>query len=84
MEGFLLYSKLAQSITENYIQKGIISEENRAVYRYGFEVLCSTIVYTLIFIIIAALSGLILPSLFFCWVFLSSENYAVDTTQKHI
>ena len=60
-----MYSKLAQSITENYIQKGIISEENRAVYRYGFEVLCSTIVYTLIFIIIAALSGLILPSLFF-------------------
>ena len=32
MEGFLLYNKLAQNITEQYIQKGIITEEKRAVY----------------------------------------------------
>lgn len=36
-----------------------------AVYRYGFEVLFSTIVYTLIFIIIAVISDSFLPSLFF-------------------
>lgn len=65
MEGFLLYNKLAQSITEQYIQKGIITEEKRAVYRYGFEVLFSTIVYTIIFIVITAISDSIFPSLFF-------------------
>ena len=28
MEGFLLYNKLAQNITERYIKKDIISEKN--------------------------------------------------------
>ena len=60
-----MYSKIAQNITERYIQKNIISEEKRAVYKYGFEVLFSTIVYTLIFIIIALLSYSVFPSLFF-------------------
>lgn len=66
-EGFLLYKKFADGITKCYIQKGIISEGERAVYRYGFEILFSTIVYTIIFIIISILCESIFPSLFF-WI----------------
>ena len=64
-----MYSKIAQNITERYVQKNIISEEKRAVYKYGFEVLFSTIVYTLIFIIIALLSRSVLPLCFWLGFF---------------
>lgn len=60
-----MYKKGARSITKQFIKHGSISEEKANVYAYGFEILISTIIYTIFFLITAAITGTLLESLLF-------------------
>lgn len=62
-----MYSKGARYITNHFIKQGKISEEKANVYAYGFEILISTIIYTIIFLITATISGTLLESFLF-WI----------------
>lgn len=60
-----MYKKLASVTTDYYIKRGVIEAEKQEVYRYGFEVLLSTFVYALIFIVTSIISKTLIPSLLF-------------------
>lgn len=62
-----MYKKISLLLTDKFIQKGVIEADKKAVYAYGFEILISTIFYTLIFIIAALITSSIIESVFF-WI----------------
>ena len=62
-----LYKKISLLLTDKFIQKGVIKADKKARYTYGFEILISTIFYTLIFIIAALVTSSIIESIFF-WI----------------
>lgn len=62
-----MYHKIANSLTCFFIKKKIITEEDKDVYCYGFEILISTIVYESIFLLVAILTHTIIASIGF-WV----------------
>lgn len=64
-----MYKKGARYITNQFIKHGNISEEKANVYAYGFEILISTIVYTIIFLITAAITNTLLESILFWFGF---------------
>lgn len=62
-----MYKKISLLLTNKFIQTGIIEADKKAVYAYGFEILISTIFYTLIFIFAALITNSIIESIFF-WI----------------
>lgn len=62
-----MYKKISLLITDKFIFKGIIDKDKRNVYSYGFEILISTALYTLIFILAAIITNSMMESIFF-WV----------------
>lgn len=60
-----MYKEFSEIAADHYIKHGIIKESKRDVYRYGFEVLLSTLVYTIIFIVTAIISNTFIESLIF-------------------
>lgn len=64
-----MYKKSARYITNQFIKYGSISEEKANVYAYGFEILISTIVYIIFFLITAAITDTLLESLLFWFGF---------------
>ena len=52
-------------LTGYYITHNIIAEEKRKIYEYGFEILISTIFYSIYFVILAILTKTTVESLFF-------------------
>lgn len=64
-----IYKSLALKTTKYYVKKSIISESKQDVYSYGFEILISNLVYTLIFIITAIITDTLLESAFFWFGF---------------
>lgn len=62
---FFLYKKIAQNITNKFVNIGSIPTEKANIYTYGFEVLISTIVYAFTFIVIGAIAKTMLESLLF-------------------
>lgn len=71
-----MYRKISGFLTEKYIISGTIPGEKREVYEYGFEVLISTIVYTIIFLLIAICFGEFLSSVLFWGSFLVIRKLA--------
>lgn len=59
------YKELSCTLARFFVKKGTIKEEKREIYEYGFEILLSTIVYTVIFIGIAIVTDTLIPSLVF-------------------
>ena len=57
-----LYKKISISIVDSFIKEGVVKNEEREVYTYGFEIMISHIIYTALFILISALTNTILPS----------------------
>lgn len=60
-----MYKKIAQQITNIFVDNGSITKEKSNIYTYGFEVLISTIVYMIIFIAVAIATKTLLESLIF-------------------
>lgn len=60
-----MYKKIARSITDKFVKNGSIQQEKANVYTYGFEIIISTLVYTLIFIVTAIVSNTLFESLLF-------------------
>lgn len=68
MGGVLLsnaYKELSSMLANFFVKHGTVEKDKFEVYAYGFEVLLSTIVYTAIFIAIAAITETLIPSLVF-------------------
>ena len=62
-----MYERIALWLTNGFINREIIPLEKKAVYTYGFEILISNVVYTLIFLICALLTRTLIESLLF-WI----------------
>lgn len=62
-----IYKRLSVAITDSFIRNDIIPAKKKEIYKYGFEVLISTLVYTAIFIAISVITKTIVPSLVF-WI----------------
>ncbi len=60
-----MYRKLANHCTRYFIDKNIIDAQKQAIYLYGFEILISTTVYFLIFLLISILSHTVVASFIF-------------------
>ncbi len=60
-----IYNRIANNLTSFFIKKSTISNDDREMYAYGFEVLISSVVYTIIFILVSVITKTILPSLCF-------------------
>lgn len=65
-----LISVFAERITARFIRSKIITEEDGEVYKYGFELLFSTVLNGIIVLIIALLSKTFLPCLCFVTAFI--------------
>ena len=60
-----MYKAISNSITNMLIKKNLIPIENKEIYLYGFEIITSSIVYALIFLISALITSTLLSSLVF-------------------
>ena len=60
-----MYRKLAIKITDFFVSKKTIDETKKAIYQYGFEILISSLFYTLIFLAIAFLTDSFFESIIF-------------------
>lgn len=59
------YNILSKKITYAFLKKGMISNQNKEIYQYGFEILLSTLIYSLVFFSTSILTQTIVPSLVF-------------------
>lgn len=64
-----LYKSLSVNITKIFISKGIISKEQKAAYEYSFEILISTFVYAILFLLTSILTKTLSESLVFWFSF---------------
>lgn len=64
-----MYKFLSNSITDLFIKHNLISDVKKDIYVYGFEIIISTIVYALIFIISALVTSTFWESLVFFFGF---------------
>lgn len=62
-----MYERIANWITNRFIEKNIIEQEKQPIYAYGFEVLISNTIYTLIFLGLALLTQTFFESIVF-WI----------------
>lgn len=60
-----MYSLIANHITNYFIIKKIISEDKATIYKYGFEILISSIVYIGILLVVSILSSTFIQSILF-------------------
>lgn len=60
-----MYKKISQTLTTYFANKGIIDINRKPIYEYGFEILISTCIYALIFIVVSLLTKTFLESAFF-------------------
>lgn len=60
-----MYTKLANAITDFFVQHQIVSKEERDNYAFGYEVMISESVYILIMLIISVITSLLIESLLF-------------------
>lgn len=63
----ILYKKIANHITDKFVEKNLIDKDKNAIYRYGFEMLISNIVYMTIFVLFSLFTNCLLESLCF-WI----------------
>lgn len=64
-----MYNTISKSITNKLVSKSLISEDKKEVYTYGFEILISTAVYALIFVLCAILTSTFITSILFFFGF---------------
>lgn len=62
-----IYKTIAQTITSFFVRNKIIDNKSKDIYSYGFEILLSTVTYSIIFIFVSFITNTLLPSLFF-WI----------------
>ena len=84
-----MYRTLAKKITNYFIRRNIISDKEKDIYSYGFEIMISSFVYLIIFLTVALISQTLLASLFF-WLGLfiirktAGGHHANSYTSCHI
>lgn len=61
----IMYQKLSYKITDSLIEKNIVAEEDKIVYRYSIEVFLSDIFYLLIAFFIALITQSLAASIAF-------------------
>lgn len=81
-----MYQKIAINITNYFINKGIVLEQKKAIYSYGFELLISATIYFFIFLCISIITKSMIASFFF-WMGLflirkTSGGHHSDSYQK--
>ena len=65
MRCLFMYAKLAKKLTDSFVKKGSVKEEEADIYVYGFQLILSSASYALIFIIISILTNVLLASAVF-------------------
>lgn len=84
-----MYNKVALNITNWFIKRGIIDSTKKTIYQYGFEVLISSLMYFLFFLLISMITDSIIPSILF-WLGLffvrkiAGGHHAKSYTACHI
>ena len=63
-----MITSFAEKLTDSAIRHGVISEEDRNVYHYGFELMVSTAVHAVIVVIAGIVMKSPMESLLFWWV----------------
>ncbi len=71
-----MYKKTSQFLTKHFVRKNLIAEDKADMYEYGFEVLLSTSVYILIFLLLSVLTRSLFVSLLFFVSFLAIRKTA--------
>ncbi len=71
-----LYKALSKSTTKYFISKKILPVEEKEVYEYGFEILFSSLIYTVFLITTALLTDTLLPSFVFFLGFIIFRSIA--------
>lgn len=71
-----MYVKLAEYTTNFFIDKKLISESEREIYVYSFEVFISDLVYVMIAFLTALISSTLFETLFFFLGFFSIRRFA--------
>ncbi len=71
-----MYELIAKNITSRFMRNGIINDEKKDVYAYGFELLIGYFVYFVIFTFISALTRTIVESYCFFVGFMLVRKYA--------
>lgn len=67
--------KLSLLVCNRLLKKGVITEELKDVYIYGFDLLFSFLISTTIILTIGIISGHIVPTLFFLVTFILVRRY---------
>jgi accessory gene regulator B len=75
--------KLAIRLTNYVVYKGVVKEEERKVYEYGFQTGLEVSVSFLISIVIAALGHMLLEGLLFLAIFIPLRSYAGGMHLEH-
>ena len=77
---------MSQFITNKMIANGTIEESKTDIYKYGFEILISTTIYLLIFVVVSIVSNTAFTSLIFAIGFFivrfTAGGYHADTYVK--
>jgi accessory gene regulator B len=68
--------KLAISLTGYIIDKGVVKEEERGIYEYGFQIALEVILSMVISILVANLLHMLLEGILFFIVFIPLRSYA--------
>ncbi len=81
-----LYRKCSIKVTDFFVNRGIIPDDKKPVYEYGFEILISTMAYAVIFILISLVTKTLFASVMFfasfCVVRTIGGGYHANTYLK--
>jgi len=64
-----MLERFSEQLTDLLLMKGIIDNENREIYTYGFVALFSTVINIIIVLTIGIIAGIALESIFFILMF---------------
>lgn len=78
-----MYRKISKLITSSLVSNNIINKDDEDVYAYGFEVLISSLISTIVLLIIAILTNTFLYSLLFIIGFVTTRMCCGGYHAKH-
>ena len=70
-----IYNRVATTLADKLLNKEIITDDKYSIFRYGCELIISTIVYTLVFIVISIVTNSFISSMLFYAGFLVTRKF---------
>lgn len=60
-----MYKTIANCITDQFVKNNLVPEDKKEIYAYGFEIITSTVMYAIVFLVCAIISDTFWTSLIF-------------------